>query len=872
MELEQSEKRTAHMASFQDLPPVSILEVDRAKQVIFCNPAMQSVIERTGIDDPSIFIPGDIWELFSKGEVTAKHEYAREVRIKDLFFVEHIFLAPESGSLRVYATDITEHRKIKERLKKRDEMIKSLFDAVPETMIFIDTEGTVLLSNAVFARRLGKTISELEGTCIYDSFPPDVAINRKKHYDRVVSTGEPLYFEDSRLERYFEQYCYPVFDEDKKVSGVIIFAYEITERNKAEQALLAEKGFSESILEAMPGVVYCCDDHLHLIKYNRNFEAVTGYSAEELAKITPLDLFEGEGKRLAEERIREAFEKGESTLEADLVSKDGSKTPYFFTGKRVTIDNTQCIIGTGTDITKRKQAEKNLIESEERYRIAIEHSNDGVAIVKGSRHIYVNRKFLEIFGYESDDEILGNKIYINAHPDDRERVININQRRQEGEAVPSKYEFKGIRKDGTTVYIEVSAANIDYLGGPATLAYFRDITEHKRIDNALKVSEKKYRDLVDNALVGVYVTDLKGGISYVNDTFLHMFEFSTKEEIMSAGSLVRYRNPKDRRFFIKNLKQSGKINNYELELITKTGQTVNVLLNATLKGNIISGMLLDITKRKRAEEEKMRLESQLRQSQKMEAIGQLAGGIAHDFNNILSGIKGLAKIALDKAPAESPVHRKLELILRGAQRGHDLVSQILTFSRKGEPDQKPVSMGGIVKEALRMIRISVPSNIEIRENFLTGDDIVLADQNQIYQVLLNLCINAVHAMRDRGGVLGVSITDERFTPGEYLLRSGVREDSYIKITVSDTGHGMTPEVMERVFEPFFTTKKPGEGTGLGLSVVHGIIKGHKGLITISSKLQKGSSFHVYFPKCQQVMPVVTDSRRIKKQRAHKFSE
>jgi len=623
-----------------------------------------------------------------------------------------------------------------------------------------------------------------------------------------------------------------------------------------------------------------------------------------------------------------------------------------------------------------KQTEDSLVESEERYRIAIEHSNDGVAIVKGCYHIFVNNKFLEIFGYNNRDEIIGNQIYITVHPDDREMVISINERRQRGEDVPSKYEFKGIKKDGTTVFIEVSAAGIIYRGEPATLAYLRDITEHKMMNDALKESERRYRDLVENALVGIYAADINGCISYINNTFSIMFGFDSREEMISIGLASRFKNHKDRRMFVKTLLKAGKLNNFELELLKKDGQTINVLLNATSKDNIISGMVLDITEhklseqllrqseekyrnifenavegifqstedgrflsvnpalakmygygspeefiasitdiekqlyvnpwerlifkellekngiierfeiqvykknrskfwisfnaravkdsnglilyyegtveditsRKQAEEEKMRLEAQLRQSQRMEAIGQLAGGIAHDFNNVLIGIKGIAIRALKKTPSENPLYDKLELILKGAQRGHDLVKRILTFSRKGESNFKPVRVGQIIRETVRMMQVSVPPNIEISENVLTKDDTVLADQIQIYQVVLNLCFNGVHAMEDKGGMLKVSLADESIDPSEHLQHPGLKKGDYLKITVSDTGRGMTPETIKRIFDPFFTTKRPEDGTGLGLSVVKSIVKEHNGLITVSSELSKGTSFCVYLSK------------------------
>ena len=263
----------------------------------------------------------------------------------------------------------------------------------------------------------------------------------------------------------------------------------------------------------------------------------------------------------------------------------------------------------------------------------------------------------------------------------------------------------------------------------------------------------------------------------------------------------------------------------------------------------VAGLCEDITERKMAEEEKEKLASQLRQSQKIEAIGTLASGIAHDFNNILSIIFGYNELAMEE---KDPVNRQhhLEELQKGAQRAKELVAQILAFSRKGEQQQQPLQISLIVKEALKMLRASIPASIEIRQD-IDSTGMVLADPTQIHQVIMNLCTNAYHAMRETGGTLAVSLNEVTIGAEDYGY-ADLSPGKYLRLEVSDTGCGIEPKIQEKIFEPYFTTKKPGEGTGLGLAVVHGIVKSHHGHITVYSEPGKGTSFHVYLPLTEQV--------------------
>lgn len=246
--------------------------------------------------------------------------------------------------------------------------------------------------------------------------------------------------------------------------------------------------------------------------------------------------------------------------------------------------------------------------------------------------------------------------------------------------------------------------------------------------------------------------------------------------------------------------------------------------------------------------ERKRLEVQLRQAQKMEAIGTLAGGIAHDFNNILTAILGYTELALNDMRQDSAVWRYLQEVRKAGQRAKTLVQQILTFSRRTEQARTPVQLPRLVEEALTLLRASLPSTIAIRHHISQDAGTVLADPTQLHQVLLNLCANAEYAMRETGGLLEIRLepveVDEQVTAQHPELLAG----PYVRITVTDTGHGMTPDVVERIFEPFFTTKRPGEGTGMGLALVHGIVASHGGVVTVASVVGQGTTFTVYLPR------------------------
>ena len=296
------------------------------------------------------------------------------------------------------------------------------------------------------------------------------------------------------------------------------------------------------------------------------------------------------------------------------------------------------------------------------------------------------------------------------------------------------------------------------------------------------------------------------------------------------------------------LKQKDKPYRWEFynPLIKKHFMLVDRIIKWTDGRNVRFELGIDITQLKRAEEEKRELERQLQQAQKMEAIGALAGGIAHDFNNILGGIIGFAELAKYYVEKGSKAEKKIDQLLSATDRAKNLAKQILTFSHQDKIEKKPLLLKIVVKEIIKFLRASLPTTIEIRYNMSPDAGSIIGDPNQIHQVLLNLCTNAAYAMQE-GGVLEINLENAEIDAEAASQYLEIEPGNYVKLSVSDTGHGMEKEVMERIFDPYFTTKEKGVGTGLGLSVVHGIVKSHGGIIKVHSELMKGTTFQLLFP-------------------------
>lgn len=355
----------------------------------------------------------------------------------------------------------------------------------------------------------------------------------------------------------------------------------------------------------------------------------------------------------------------------------------------------------------------------------------------------------------------------------------------------------------------------------------------------LQESENKYRSMMEAMNDAVYICSSDNKIEYMNPAMIK----KTGRDAIGELCFKAIFDLDEKCSWCRNDKiQQG--NSLAFDVISPQGNQFYHISNAPV---IHSDGTISILTVLRDTTELRNLEGQLIQSQKMESIGTLAGGIAHDFNNILSAIIGYAEIALLEIPSDSDLEKNIKNVVQAGERARDLVKQILTFSRKAKEDKKPVQVHLIVNEALKFLRSSLPSTIQIHQKIEIGDDTILADSTQIHQILMNLCTNASHAMMEKGGILQVNLKNMELDSDFTAQYPDMKPGSYLHLTVSDTGHGMSPDVLNRIFEPYFTTKEKGSGTGLGLAVVHGIVKSHGGIIKVESEKGKGSAFHLFFP-------------------------
>ncbi|HPI94068.1 MAG TPA: PAS domain S-box protein [Deltaproteobacteria bacterium] len=385
-----------------------------------------------------------------------------------------------------------------------------------------------------------------------------------------------------------------------------------------------------------------------------------------------------------------------------------------------------------------------------------------------------------------------------------------------------------------------------------TVSLQREMDERKQVEKALRESEN-YLDKIINAVADpIFVKDRQHRWVLLNDAACIFFGHS-REELLGRSDYEFFPREEADVFWEKDeLVFTSGVENVNEEKITDAGGNVHTIVTKkTLYRDaggeqFIVAVIRDVTESKLAELDKKRLEDQLAQAQKMESLGTLAGGIAHDFNNILSAIIGYSELALGDASEPDTARSEIKEAIKAADRAKDLVKQILTFSRRAETTYSPLDLPPLVKGSLKMLRSVIPTTIEIRQD-LVPSCLVMSDPTQVNQLIMNLCTNAAHAMDETGGVLTVRLRKEAID-GVMAHELDIKPGSYVRLTVGDTGHGMAPEVVERIFEPYFTTKELGRGTGLGLSVVHGIVKSQNGAVTCTSTPGTGTAFDVYLPE------------------------
>ncbi len=896
-------------------------------------------------DIPVIIVSGAIGEEFAIETIKAgATDYVLKQRLSRL------------GPVVQRALREAEQRKEKQRaeeaLRSKDRELQLIVDSGPTLISYVDADGRYRWVNQTYVSLFGLANEQVRGRLVREVLG-ESAWGVIQPYVKKALAGEVTAYENELTlqmggKRWLLATYTPDRDEAGRVRGFVVHALDIGERKKAEASLLREKTFTDAIIDSLPGVFYLFNEQGRFLRWNKNFELVSGYSAEEMARIRPLDFFRGRDKQLVADTISKIFANGQATVEANFFSKSGTPTPFFFTGTRIVFEQTPCVVGMGVDIAERKNAEEklrgfaadlqavnaslrdsrraalNLMDdalaarrtaeqaslelereaaerehiqealraSEEKYRAIVETANEGIWAVDADRRTtYMNEKMAEMLGY-SREEALG-KSWKDFVGEEARALSNENlEKRRRGEA--GSYEYKLIRKDGSALWTLVNARpRFDKAGNfLGTISLLTDITERKRMEESLhrqtlelqeltktlerrvkkrtqelaKLNENLLAEIaerlrlvaaVEQADEGIAITDTSGRIDYTNPAFEKTSGRKGKRLLGTSyyDLLIGEASDEQSRKIIQDKVLAGEA--WTGHLRRKTGDRPDHELQVSFTPiRDQAGAVTNFLAVERDVTTETRLQQNLRQLQKIEALGTLAGGIAHDFNNLLNPIFINAELALLDAPPDGRIQQYLQIVLQAAERGKELIKQIITFSRQKEKEQKPLKVEPLVKEALKFLRSSLPRTIEIRESIQKETSYILADPTQIHQVVINLCNNSAYAMREHGGVLEVSLKEAEVDEDMSLLHPGLKPGPYLRLAVADTGTGMTREVMERAFDPFFTTKKPGEGSGLGLALVHGIVKDHGGAISVYSEPGKGATFNVYFPRIKAEGPAL----------------
>lgn len=409
--------------------------------------------------------------------------------------------------------------------------------------------------------------------------------------------------------------------------------------------------------------------------------------------------------------------------------------------------------------------------------------------------------------------------------------------------------------DGASTHVRIDGVSMTTAGqsdDPRYLLTLTDLTEMKAARDAMEKSEAIYRSLVQSSVDHMFLLDLQGRYLFSNDCGAH-FGCGSSGELL--GKHIKEVQPK----------AVAEIYEETIQEVIRSGQAVafdheinaegrhyhhHDILYPVFRGGIlwaIGGICRDVTLQKLAQHRSEQLEADLRQNQKLESLGTLAGGIAHDFNNILGAIVGYSEMVRDDLPLNSPSLADINQVLKASHRAKDLVKQILAFSRQDEVQKIPLQPAVIVKEAIALLRSSIPTTIIINQDIDADAGMIFADPTQIHQIIMNLATNSFHAMETKGGVLTISLQKKNLSRDDLATAPDLQPGTYVKLSVKDTGEGISPEIRERIFDPFFTTKEVGKGTGLGLSMVYSIVKSCQGAITCHSRLREGTEFCILLP-------------------------
>jgi two-component system, cell cycle sensor histidine kinase and response regulator CckA len=770
-----------------------------------------------------------------------------------------------------------------------DAQLRSVFESLDEGLVVADRNGRILHWNPASLEmhgfpntpdgRLMLTeftrifeLSTLDGRVLsLDEWPVSCVLRGERLHQREYHVRR---LDRDDWNRVFSFGGTTFFDSDGKTVLAVLTLNDITERKRAEEALRQSDERARSLFDTISGAVVIYEltpDGAvgRFLEVNSLYCQHLGYTREELLSLSPKDLDDpatGVSVASVGARLRE---KNEVIFDQILIARDGTRIPVEIHAHLMTLGGRPAVIASVRDMSERKRAERALRESEQRLTQAVNLTEMGIFEhdhITGVFHC--SQIFRTMFGF-GEETVSEHAVMERVFPEDREALTLAVRQSYRPKGIPLFHrEHRIVLADGIA-WILVRAETFFEGEGEArhpvrTVGATVDITERKHAELELLASRRQLSTALDAAKLGIWSTDLKTGAISGDGLARSIFGWA-EGEVVTTGMLLNRIVPEDLDRFNERqaaltggLRKIGTGLEYRIQLPGGRIRWVSVrgtlVRNSSGKPEYLTGVVQDITGRKRAEDEKRSLEQQFLHAQKMEAVGRLAGGIAHDFNNLLMVIRSYTEMMQDSLPAHDPLRKNTREIMKAADRAASLTGQMLAFSRKQVLSPVALNLNAAVAESAKMLQRLIGDDVELQMSPADSTWVVRADPVQIAQVLMNLSVNARDAMPE-GGTL--TIATRNFTVDETFIAKYpfVLPGDYAVFSAADTGTGISKEVQERMFEPFFTTKSVGKGTGLGLSTVYGIVKQSGGYLLVDSEPGQGSCFTVYLPRVKDTVAI-----------------
>jgi PAS domain S-box-containing protein len=768
--------------------------------------------------------------------------------------------------------------------------------------IVCSENGVVLDANPQMAAMLGVELSALIGRPVLDFIAPDWRAVVK---ERIASGDEGTY-EHCLLRNDGSTLAVEARARMLNWQGRMVRVTairDISERKRVEEELAREKRFAEALFESLPGTAYVFDGAGRFVRWNGNYQRLYGWSDEEMRRISIMDTVSPKDRARAAQVIGEGFATGQCGIEMSVLTHDGKDIPMFCAGRKLELDGNRYVVGVGIEVSDRRQAEQRVLRHQsaivqlitdprfpqappmDLVRVALERAADALDVDRASIwFLNAEGRLLEcadLFEFRAGRHTCGMVLEASKYPRYFEAVMS-HRAVDAHDALtdPRTIEFAegylrpmgivsmldaAIRRHGRTIGVicfeqtrsrrQWAMDEVSFAGQMADqIDRILAESEH-RAD--LRAREERFKRLLRHSNDTIIIVDANGIQTFVSGPVEVISGFSA-EELLGTNGFERV-HPDDlasaRQTFAEVLAQPGTVRRLEYRYQHKDGNwiTLETIGTNLLHDPVVKGIVLNnrnVSDRKKAERERTRLQDQLQQAMKMEAVGRLAGGVAHDFNNLLTVIAGNVELARQGLNHSDPLARQLDQVARASESAASLTRQLLAFSRRQIIEPRVLNLNDMVGNLQKMLVRLIGEDVELKTVLDPDLGSVKVDPGQFEQVLVNLAVNARDAMPD-GGRLSIETTNVEFDPVYCARHPQLKPGAFVMLAVSDTGHGMSTEVKEHLFEPFFTTKAMGRGTGLGLATTFGAVEQAGGTIGVYSEVGLGTTFKIYLPRVQE---------------------